>query len=807
MDLFKIFGTISLKGTEGFNKEIDEATNKGNSLAEAVGKGLEKASKIGIAAITAAGAAFGAILKSSIENYAEFEQLVGGVETLFKDSSNAVKGYADNAYKTAGLSANEYMSTVTSFSASLLQGLGGDTAKAAEIANLAITDMSDNANKMGSDMATIQAAYQGFAKQNYTLLDNLKLGYGGTASEMARLINDSGVLGDTMEVTAETVNSVSFDKIIQAINVVQTEMGITGTTAKEAASTIQGSVAATKSAWKNLVTGIADENADLDILINNFTESASTALGNLLPRIGQVVSGIEAVGDKVPVFGLLTDAIKLTATVLIGAQIGSILQGIVTGFQAAQVQIALYTLANGEAALASGVMTGALTAKEVIVGLLTGKITLATAAQTLWNAAINANPIMIAVTAAALLTAGVIKLARAQDDTIDALAGTATTTEEAAAKMEELKQRIEELEATDPGYWSEIQQQEYDTLRLALIETEKQYAALAEAEKNAAETGSESAEQMATDAEEFGNSAQELIDKFTEVYEGYAAKVGEWFSPFEKAKTTTKTSIAEMMAAMQSQMDFNAEYSANLQTLNEYGLASLSSAFQEYGAEGAAYAKAIVDAVEQAGGASSEGGQKIINDFLELSSGVADSQSDLATTMTTLETGMDTSIANVVTTVTQGVADIDKGVEAYDAAISTLGEYIRGIEEKTPDVLAKFSSLGSQITETLQSAIGTITINFQGSGEGLPQHANGLERVPYDGYPAILHRDEMVLPASQADYIRSGAFAEMASENNAAVINMLGQILDAVQNGGTQETILKLNDRELGRAVRGYVYA
>ena len=139
--------------------------------------------------------------------------------------------YANRAYETAGLSANEYMDTVTSFSASLLQGLGGDTEKAAEIANQAVIDMADNANKMGTSMEMIQNAYQGFAKQNYTMLDNLKLGYGGTATEMARLINDSGVLGDTVEVTAETVNSVSFDKMIEAIHVIQDQMGITGTTA------------------------------------------------------------------------------------------------------------------------------------------------------------------------------------------------------------------------------------------------------------------------------------------------------------------------------------------------------------------------------------------------------------------------------------------------------------------------------------------------------------------------------------------------------------------------------------------------
>lgn len=181
------------------------------------------------------------------------------------------------------------METVTSFSASLLQGLGGDTEQAAKLANLAITDMSDNANKMGTDISSIQNAYQGFAKQNYTMLDNLKLGYGGTAAEMARLINDSGVLGDQIDVTAKTVNEVSFDKMIEAIHVVQTELGITGTTSKEASTTIQGSANAMKSAWQNMLTGFADEKSNLSQLTKNLTDSIVTFADNLIPRIMEIL--------------------------------------------------------------------------------------------------------------------------------------------------------------------------------------------------------------------------------------------------------------------------------------------------------------------------------------------------------------------------------------------------------------------------------------------------------------------------------------------------------------------------------------
>ena len=243
--------------------------------------------------VTAASAAVGALAGISVKQYAEFEQLVGGVETLFKDSSNLVMDYANNAYKTAGLSANAYMSTITGFTASLLQGLGGDTKKAAEIGNQAVTDMSDNANKMGTAMEMIQNAYQGFAKQNYTMLDNLKLGYGGTKEEMQRLLVDASKLSG-MEYSIG-----NFSDIIEAIHVIQTELGITGTTAKEASSTIEGSFNSMKSAWSNVLTGMSDDSADFDTLVGNLVESIGKFGDNILPRVKIAIGGITKLFNSV----------------------------------------------------------------------------------------------------------------------------------------------------------------------------------------------------------------------------------------------------------------------------------------------------------------------------------------------------------------------------------------------------------------------------------------------------------------------------------------------------------------------------
>ena len=284
MNLFELFVKIGVD---------DQASDKISNLSSKLGNGLKTAAKIGTAAVGAAAAGITALTTSAVNNYAEYEQLVGGVETLFKQSADVVQQYAANAYKTAGMSANEYMETVTSFSASLLQSLYGDTVAAAEKANLAITDMSDNANKMGTSMEMIQNAYNGFAKQNYTMLDNLKLGYGGTKEEMQRLLNDAEKL------SGQKFDLSSYGDIVDAIHVVQTEMGITGTTAKEASTTISGSVSSMKSAWQNLVTGISDENANLEQLVGNFVDSAITAAGNIAPRIEQVLSGIGMLGEKI----------------------------------------------------------------------------------------------------------------------------------------------------------------------------------------------------------------------------------------------------------------------------------------------------------------------------------------------------------------------------------------------------------------------------------------------------------------------------------------------------------------------------
>lgn len=403
----------------GAEKDIKNLSSKLGSMA--------KASAAAITAIvTAATGGIAALTKLSVEQYAEYEQLTGGVETLFKNSSDKVMEYANNAYQSAGMSANEYMDTITGFAASLLQGLGGDTEKAAQIGNMAVEDMSDNANKMGTAIERIQDAYQGFAKANYTMLDNLKLGYGGTKTEMERL------LADAQKISGVKYDISNFNDVIEAIHVIQEQMGITGTTAKEAATTIEGSLNMTKSAWKNLLTGMADSNANFDVLVQNLVNSLGSLGENLLPRIKIAIEGIRKlirtllpeILDEIPemlaslfpesmqediriIFEGIVEAIKTTVDIAM-----QLLPKIAEGFS--------WILENGDtiAAVIVGISTAMATLK--VVNYITGIVNAfkawkianegVTATQWLLNAAMNANPIGIVIAAVTGLVAGLVVL-------------------------------------------------------------------------------------------------------------------------------------------------------------------------------------------------------------------------------------------------------------------------------------------------------------------------------------------------------------------------------------------------------------
>ena len=351
------------KSINGFKAQMEKAGKNVDTTfkkaGDAIGKAIKAGCKVAIGALATVGTALTGFITASVNSFAEYEQLVGGVEKLFGDSAGTVQKYAQEAYKNAGISANDYMTQITSFSASLISSLGGDTAKAAEYGNMAINDMADNANVFGSSMEDIQNAYQGFAKQNYTMLDNLKLGYGGTKEEMMRLIDDANKVKEAMGENADlTIDS--YADVIEAIHLVQNEMGITGTTAKEAEGTISGSIAMTKSAWQNLMTGLADGNANIPALVEGVISSATSVLENIIPVVKQIIQNIPvAISEISPQAG----AAFQTIVDVIMASIPVLQQALETVFNVI-VSVINYVREN------TGVIIGVATATGTVVAAI-----------------------------------------------------------------------------------------------------------------------------------------------------------------------------------------------------------------------------------------------------------------------------------------------------------------------------------------------------------------------------------------------------------------------------------------------------
>ena len=796
-------------------------TDEGDKSGSLFGSNLISKIKSVIAA-----AGIGKAVGLALTEGGALQQSLGGVETLFGSSCNRVIQAANVAYRTAGLSANNYMENVTKFAASLLQSTGKNTEEAAKIADMAMIDMSDNANKMGSHMEDIQNAYQGFAKQNYTMLDNLKLGYGGTKTEMERL------LADAQKLTGVKYDISNLSDVYQAIHVIQEELGITGTTAKEAATTMTGSFNAMKAAAQNVLAHLALGD-NIRPSLNALSETVSTFLvGNFLPMLGNIASGVpEAaltlvggtfdqvcanLSEKVPQLSFVFDNLK---TAIVGAaaayaafRAGMEIASIIQSFQKAQVSIALLTTKIGEAKLSQAALNGTMTLGETAVALLTGKMSLSavatgvmTAAQGALNVAMYACPV-VAIAAA---LGGMAIWAHSSSQKIKELAASfteqATTSGEAAQNLEKLKAKMDALRAENSP-WTMDKKREYEALKQAIADTEAQVLELQQTEAEAAAAAAAAAADPVnifnTATEQYKADAEALLQKFTETYEGIYNNVSGWFGPFEEASTSVTTSVDQMLAAMQSQIDFNNSYAANLQALAEYGLGGLSGALQSCGKDGAAYADAIVSAVEKAGGAASDGGKKIIQDFQGISSELEASRVTLAETATNMSGEFGEAMADMTDQYLSAIEDLNKGEEAKAAALETMKSFQAGIERGTPGVMAAVGKLGKEIAAALGVSIGTVTVpvtySIRGGGGGKisqtayginGSYASGLNYVPFDGFIAELHRGEMVVPAVQAEQMRSsgqtvGASAGTSvSPGDAEIYGLLKDILAAVKTG------------------------
>lgn len=426
MNLMDLFIKISVK---------DEASKEVDSISSRLRGGISSAAMVAGAAIGSVAAATGVLGKTALESYAQYEQLVGGIDTLFKDSSSTVQQYAADAYKNAGVSANRYMEISTSFAASLISSLGGDTEAAADMANTAIMDMSDNANKMGTDLEVVQEAYQSLARGNYEMLDSLKLGYGGTKSEMERLLSDAEQIAASQGMVRD-FSVDSYADIVEAIHLVQQNMDITGTTAEEAATTIEGSINTAKAAWDNWLTGLGNSDADMGALTQQLLDSIASVADNVVPVVGQIgtsiitnlPSALSRVGETLA--PVLRDGLVFAWNAAVGALQGLGIQ--LPEIDSSTVEGALNALSDAVKLLtdnanwlvpALAAVAGGLTAFQVASSIAAGVQALKTAftawrtategmtiAQAALNAVMNANPFVLIVTVIGTLVAAFITL-------------------------------------------------------------------------------------------------------------------------------------------------------------------------------------------------------------------------------------------------------------------------------------------------------------------------------------------------------------------------------------------------------------
>lgn len=724
--------------------------------------------------------------KASFAGYAEYEQLVGGVETLFKSSSDTIQKYAANAYKTAGMSANDYMSTVTSFSASLLQSLGNDTVSAAKYADMAITDMSDNANKMGTSMESIQNAYQGFAKQNYTMLDNLKLGYGGTKSEMERLLADAE---EIKRANGETV-SYSIDRfsdMVEAIHVVQTEMDITGTTAAEAEGTIEGSVNSMKAAWSNLAVGMADNNADMEQLTQAFVDSVATAGKNIVPRVKQIVVGVgSAITDGVSYLRetnstvdlLITaiDGVATAATVagaaILAIKVGDSITGTATAFWKISATLATLTVESGKAAIAEATLNGTFSVSEVLVGVLTGKISLATAAQYAWNTAVAANPLGLLAAVVAAVAVATVKATKAHKEYVNELAGTPETVDEAKQKLDELKRKYaeakeanDELYKTTPTQWrpSKEMNDYADAIKVA----EENLAALEEQERQAAEEAATPANRLKAASEEYAEAAAEILADFQETYEsvynGLHNAATAFTDVIEPTKVTWENAMENINANAQVLENMDANFNAISEAAGTAGvdISGFSEMLASMSTEDAAgFLSTISGELEGLSPDSAEAKEKLtqLTDAItRWKEAGGDYSEGIALSVEAVSSRLD----EISKKYADAVDGLNLSAEAYEGGTDTIDGLISGIDSSTPGVLSSLDSLASQMKSRLTTSFSdyvlTIKANVVGSKNRYDAYAkNGLDYVPFDNFIACLHKGEKVLTAEEAAAYRAG---------------------------------------------------
>lgn len=870
MDVFKLLGKIIVENADA-NKKIDETTDKAQSaegklskifakIGTAVGAAFtaKKVIEFGTACVNSAMNAETAFAKVNtlLRDDTDTDAYFNSIKQASKETGVAVTDFAEAVYSAISASVEQGSAVeFTTNAIKLAKGGFSDAATAVDVLTTAINAYgyaASDATSIADKLVTTQnlgkievgqlAAVMGrsipTAKAYNVGLDTLCGTYaimtknGNPAAESTTLINamlnELGKSGTTASDVLREKTGKSFSELMASgmslsdvLAILQDAAQKSGLSindmfgsaeAGKAAYTlisnakdlndsiaqIQGSAGATEAAYSKMSDTMAEK---IQKLKNRF-DLLKTSIGEgLMPILSFVVDNFDDIAIAAGVLG----------TAILTNLIVKALTPAAVAFAANAEALAFFTVESGKAAVAEATLTGAFSAGEIIVGVLTGKISLATAAQYAWNTAMSANPIGLVVAGLAALAIGFKHVYEASKQQTAEIAGTANSYEEAAAKAAELRSKIKELENA-PGGWTYARTQEIHGMKMALQEVEGQMESFQQAEQSAAESATEPVDAFTAASQEYATQAEALMNKFQQTYDAIYSKVSGWFEPFGQAATTVTTSIQDIMSNMQSQIDFNNTYSANLQYLKEAGLGGLSEAFQAYGADGAAYAAEIVQSLEQVGGATTEHGKAIVDGLSSTYDQMKESQGDLVNTMTDLDGKIQGEMDNITKTYADKLKELDKGAEGRQYAENTMSEFLGGITSGSGNIMTAMSDLGTKMTAALQASIGSITFSVSAkkgatgvsSNIVMGSHADGLNYVPFDGYIAELHKGEMVVPKKQAQALRDGDIGSGTEQ----IIILLSKILDSMGIDLKKQVAnsnVQLDGRTLGRVVRGYV--
>lgn len=782
-NVFELFATISLD-TDEYERKLKDSENKTSTFADVLKANL--ASGAIIAGVKKLAGVVADVGKAAYTSYARYEQLASGAQLMFGDAYDFVAEKARNAYKTVQMSQNDYFQQVNGFATGLKTALGGNVQAAAELADKVITAEADVVAATGNTQEAVQNAFNGIMKSNYTMLDNLQLGITPTKEGFQQLIDKVNEWNaENGEATAYTIDNLAD---CQAALVDYIEMqGLSNYAAEEAARTIEGSTASMKAAWQNLATGMADSNADMEGLTQDFVDSVFTAGRNIIPRVQQIVTGVgtatvEAISylrETNSAIDLLVTAFEFAATAatVAGTAIGVNMAGkaianIATIFTANASALAFFTAESGKAAVAEATLNGVFSVSEIAVGVLTGKISLATAAQYAWNTAIKANPIGLIAAAVAALAIGIGKATKAHKEFVKELAGEPQTVEEARAKVEELKKQYEEASkarlemfSSDAGFSGDTV--EMERLAEAIKQAEQNLADLEAQEQAAAEEAAKPANVIKAASEEYAAAAQSILEDYQNTYTTIYNGLHDAGSAFTSVVEATEISWADAMAninantAVLDNMDENFaiisaaanDAGVNIDGFSQY-LASMST---EDAAGVLAALRTELDKVEWGSADATDLFNNLatsINKYAESGTGTADG---LALAVENVKSRMQEATDSYV----EKVGDLDQEAAATEAATNTMSGLVAGIDSSTPGVLAKMDSLASQMKSRLTNSFTgfVLTMNANIKGSNVPGAKSGLDYVPYDDYLVRLHKGEKVLTAEEARAYRAGKSA------------------------------------------------